>query len=298
MLFKPRCSIAPAAAAALLLAGCLAGCVTNPCENAPKYRVDLAHSTNCLVDFGYDPGSTDFRVMSANDGVACVIHRITKGLDVQDGDYQWREAQARAANMKWGAYHFGTPCASEEEAIRQADRFLDSIRRAARANRTSGLPILLVLDVENVGDTGAHMNLNYAAAFLRRVRDVTGKYPGFYTNPCELMDAFSDLSQENADTLRQCWLWASCFSYRPVALPLWPRWTFWQYTGDVDGAVRAPLPTQPYTPELAGFSRPENESRAMPDGRSTHHSADRSLFNGSLADFELFWDTHAVSIPY
>ena len=109
---------------------------------------------------------------------------------------------------------------------------------------------------------------------------------------------FAGLSDENADTLRQCWLWVSCFSYKPVALPLWPQYTFWQYTGDVDGAVRSPLPLQPYSPELAGYSRPGNESRAMPDGRSTQHSADRSLFNGSPAEFQMFWDTHAVSVPY
>ena len=138
------------ATAGLLLAGCAGN---NACESAPKYGVDLSRSTNCLVDFGYDPGSVDFHTMSTYDGVGCVIHRATKGLDTQDGDYRWRESQARSAGMKWGAYHFGMPCGSEGEAIRQADRFLDSIRRAARANRTSGAPMLLVLDVENAWAT-------------------------------------------------------------------------------------------------------------------------------------------------
>ena len=37
-----------------------------------------------------------------------------------------------------------------------------------------------------MGDSGrSHMNLNYdpLRSSFRRIRDVTGKYPGFYTNP-------------------------------------------------------------------------------------------------------------------
>ena len=284
----------------LLLGIAMSGCAThNACSEARKYPVDLAASTNCVVDFGADSGQVNFAAMGALGNVQLAIHRATKGLYVRDSDYQRREREARLSGMRWGAYHFGMPCMSEAEAVQQADVYLAELRRVARANHTENAPILLVLDVENAGN-GGRMNLNYAAAFLQHIADETGKYPGFYTNPCQMMGAFSGISDRTANILRQCWLWPSCYSYRPVALPLWDRWTFWQYTGDVGGhsrmnEVHTALPvSNGFSPEVAGFHR--SDRGRLLNGVPVYDSADRSLFNGSPADFETFWTLHAVTL--
>lgn len=171
---------------------------------------------NAVVDLSHHNASVDFAALAAA-GVAGVIHKATQGAGYVDPTYAARQAQARAAGLRWGAYHFGD--GSDPQA--QAAHFL------AAANAAAG--DLLVLDVEQ--DTqGVSMTLAQAEAFVQAVFQRTGRWPGVYGGSY----LKQLLGSSTTSVLGQCWLWISEYANQPAIAPLWPQWTLWQYT---DGNV-------------------------------------------------------------
>ena len=88
------------------------------------------------------------------------------------------KSAAARAGLLWGAYHFG----DATDPVRQADHFL---RRGgfalARVRNSRPDGVLLVLDFEKNGHyPGGTMRVDQAVAFVERIRQRTGKYPGVY----------------------------------------------------------------------------------------------------------------------
>ena len=123
-------------------------------------------------------------------GIVGVIHKATQGTSMTDNKYQTNRDKAEAAGVLWGAYHFGT----KGDGKAQADFFL------SQANPND--QTLLVLDFEPNGSST--MTLDQAKAFVSRINEVRGKFPGLYSG--NLIK--EKLGGKPPDpVLSQCFLW-------------------------------------------------------------------------------------------
>jgi len=167
---------------------------------------------NVVVDLSHHNATVDFAQLDAA-GIVGVLHKSTQGTGYADPLYAARQAQARTAGLRWGAYHFG----DGSDAQAQAEHFL------AIANPAAG--DLLALDVEQ-NTQGSSMTLAQAEAFVQVIFERTGRWPGVYGGSYlkQLLGA------STTSPLGHCWLWISEYASQPVIAPLWPQWTLWQYT--------------------------------------------------------------------
>jgi lysozyme len=173
-------------------------------------------SLNVVIDLSHFNTVTDFNAVKG-DGIVGVIHKASEGVGYVDPDYHARRAQALAAGLWWGAYHFGT----SDDGAAQAQHFLSTVN--------PGPNDLLVLDFEQ-NTAGGSMTLEGAEQFVSRVQAATGRWPGFYSGSYirQLLGAGHN------PTLANCWFWLSEYGPTPHVPANWPTWTMWQYT---DGTI-------------------------------------------------------------
>lgn len=178
-------------------------------SDAPGLVFDLSHFN----------GKVDLAAAYAA-GQRGVIHKATEGSGYIDPMYADTRAQAVAAGLLWGAYHFGVG----GDAQAQAKHFL--------ATAKPDTDTLLVLDLESNPD-GASMTLADAQGFVSAVQQATGVWPGLYGGSYvrEL------LGDGNDPVLGQCWFWLAEYGPKPRVPPTWKDWTLWQYT---DGSANSP----------------------------------------------------------
>ena len=146
------------------------------CAFAATNVVNLSH---------YDMMRPDFGAMKRQ-GIVGVIHEATYPPFVRDAKYLDRQMGALQAGLLWGAYHY----ANASDPIRQADHFLSVVSSAwAQANPVTrpSAGVLLVLDFEKNGHyPGGTMRPDQAIAFIERIRQRTGVYPGVYSGEYHL----------------------------------------------------------------------------------------------------------------
>jgi len=207
-------------------------------------------SINVVVDISHHNGNVDL-TQAQQAGLVGVIHKATQGTGMVDNMYATNRQKAQAAGLLWGAYHFG----SAGDGGAQADFFL--------SNATPDTQTLLVLDYEPNGNST--MTLDQARAFVQRIKDQTGRYPGLYSGSL----IKQQLGGKPADPiLSQCFLWIAQYGPAPTQIPqTWPTWTMWQYT---DGNVGP----QPHS--VAGIG-----------------NCDRDQFNGSVEQLQQLWGVAA-----
>ena len=203
-------------------------------------------SINVVVDISHHNGNVDLGKAQAA-GMVGVIHKATQGTSMTDNMYGQNRQKAVAAGLLWGAYHFGT----NADGAAQADFFL--------SNANADAQTMLVLDYEPNGNST--MTLDQARAFVSRVKDVTGTFPGFYSGSL----IKQQLGGKPADpVLSQCFLWLAQYGPAPKNIPAtWPAWTMWQYT---DGNVGP----QPHSVDGIG-------------------NCDRDQFNGTIEQLQQLW---------
>jgi lysozyme len=172
---------------------------------------------NVVIDLSHYNEVTSFAAIKAG-GIVGIIHKATQDTGVTDPTYAARRAQALAAGLWWGAYHFGTSA----DGTAQADHFLSVVN--------PGPTDLLVLDFEQNGNST--MTLSQAEQFVTEVCNRTGRYPGFYSDGL----IGSLLGDGVNETLRQCWFWRAEYGASPIVPPTWPTWTMWQYTDGQHGS--------------------------------------------------------------
>jgi lysozyme len=206
----------------------------------------MAETINVVVDLSHHNGNVDLTKAKAA-GIVGVIHKATQGTSMIDDKYETNRQKAEAAGQLWGAYHFGT----KGDGAAQADFFL------SKANPDD--QTLLVLDFEPNGTST--MTLDQAKAFVSRINEVRGRFPGLYSG--NLIK--EQLGGKPADpVLSQCFLWIAQYGPAPTKIPAtWPTWTFWQYT---DGNIGPP----PHTVDGIG-------------------KCDRDQFNGSIENLKQLW---------
>jgi lysozyme len=182
----------------------------------------MSTSFDGVIDLSHHNTVTSFT--DAASSVSAVVHKATQGLTFRDPTYVDRRSQAVDSGLLWGAYHFG----DGSDGVEQADHFLGSVNIGKD---------LLVLDLE-ANPTGPTMPLSEAHAFVTRVFQKTGHYPGLYAGHYlkELIGAGLD------PVLANCWLWIAQYSAAPVIPPNWTDWTMWQYTDGALGPRHVPVP--------------------------------------------------------
>lgn len=206
----------------------------------------MAETINVVVDISHHNGNIDLTKAQAA-GLVGVIHKATQSTSMLDNMYGTNRQKAEAAGLLWGAYHFGT----KGDGAAQADFFL------SKAN--AGPQTLLVLDYEPNGNST--MTLDQARAFVSRIKEVTGRFPGFYSGSL----IKEQLGGKPPDpVLSQCFLWIAQYGPAPKNIPAtWPTWTFWQYT---DGSVGP----EPHSVDGIG-------------------NCDRDQFNGTTEALQKLW---------
>jgi len=226
-----------------------------------------AFATNNVVNLShYDLLRPDFERMKT-EGIMGVIHEATYPRSDRDSYYGIRQNAASRAGLLWGAYHFG----DATDPIRQAEHFLSVVESQWRGPALHPNGILLVLDFEKNGHyPGGTMRVDQAVAFVERIRQRTGKYPGLYCSEYRLRQVlFSPkVTAAQRRTLSNCWLWIANYHFEPRNTAPWSRWTLWQYTGD--GVCD--LPRASYPKSVANI-----------------RNAERNIFRGSPSTLEAFW---------
>jgi lysozyme len=205
-------------------------------------------SINVVVDLSHHNGNVDL-AKAQQAGIAGVIHKATQGTGITDNMYAQNRQKAQAAGLLWGAYHFG----SAGDGAAQADFFLN--------NANADEKTLLVLDYEPNQTPNTTMTIDQARAFVSRIKEVTGRFPGLYSG--NLIK--EQLGGQPPDALlSQCFLWIAQYGPQPTNIPAtWSTWTFWQYTDGVHGP-------QPHSIDGIG-------------------NCDRDQFNGTIEQLQQLW---------
>ena len=236
-----------------------------------------ALASNSVVNMShYDMMRPDF-VGIKNEGVVGVIHEVTFPRFQRDSKYRDRQNAAIQAGLFWGAYHFG----DATDPIRQADHFLNAVASARPRipiddpeKRPPG--VLLVLDFEKNGHySGGTMSVAQAVAFVERINERTGKYPGLYCSEYRLRQMLygSGATAAHRRAITNCWLWVANYHAEPRNTAPWSGWHLWQYTGDGKCGLR---PRVNFPMSVANIRR-----------------AERNIFRGNNAALQLFWKEHA-----
>src|SRR6266478_7648523 len=189
------------------------------CAFAASNVVNLSH---------YDLMRPDFAAMKS-EGIVGIIHEATYPRFDRDAQYAARQQVATQAGLLWGAYHY----ADATDPVRQADHFLSVVSnawaQAGALSRPSG--VLLVLDFEKNGHyPGGTMRVDQAVAFVARIRERTGKYPGLYSGEYRIRQMLgnSSVSAAQRSVLANCWLWMANYQNEPRPTAPWSYWSLWQ----------------------------------------------------------------------
>lgn len=231
-----------------------------------------AFASNSVVNMShYDLMRVDFVGMKS-EGIVGVIHEASYPRYERDAYYRARHEAAARAGLLWGAYHF----ADATNPVRQADHFLNIVSTSMPHTKPDQRPpgVLLVLDFEKNGHyPGGTMNVGQAVAFVERIRERTGTYPGLYSNEYRVRSVLNSASPAQKRVLTKCWLWLANYTFEPRNTAPWSGWRLWQYTGDGKCLLR---PRSMY-----------------PKGIANIKHAERNIFRGNNAALENFWQEHS-----
>jgi len=259
----------------MVLAGLLSLAATQTALGASRPRTNAkakpAVKLDAVIDICHNTVVSDFNVLRKKSNILGVIHKASEGGDFRDPLYTKRRAQAEAAGLLWGAYHFGT---HQYSGADQAKMFLSVAK--------PGPTTLMALDLEfNDGNPANTMQLRQAEDFVQTVLAATGRHPLIYTN-----QAWADGKPmgggkrslgggvNERSILAHCPLWLADYRSEPTLPRAWKGkgWHFWQYAGDTDqGGPRA------------------KRTRAVPGV----DSCDRNMFRGDAATLRRFWEKEA-----
>ncbi len=233
-----------------------------------------ASASNCVVNMShYDLMRPNFGMMK-DQGIIGVIHEATYPRFDRDALYSMRQQAATRVGLLWGAYHF----ADATDPVRQADHFLRVVSSSWSGPNLGPRPagVLLVLDFEkNNHYPGGTMRPDQAVAFVERIRERIGIYPGVYGSENRLRAVLhaSNVTAAQRRVLSNCWLWVANYHWEPRGIDPWSSWRMWQYTGDGKCDLR---PRSAYPKSVANVAK-----------------AERNIFRGSAAAAIAFWQEHA-----
>lgn len=149
--------------------------------------------------------------------IVAIIHKATEGGTVTDKLYDSRKAEALASGYLWGSYHIGRP----GDPVGQAQRYFDKVRPSPSE--------VIALDLEK--DGGA-MTMSEAAKFIRKLHQLTGRYPLLYGGR---VTVGRPIAAADVEVFRHCPLWIVDTRDTPRGWPasLWPKYTLWQFSSEL-----------------------------------------------------------------
>ena len=168
----------------------------------------------------YETVSQNFTETAAA-GIAAVILKATQGTGFVDPTFLSRVAEAKAAGLLVGAFHF----LDGSNPAEQAAHFLT-------VAKSEGGVRWLAIDWEPYPASQA--SVMQAATAVASVHAATGMWPIAY------MSRFM-LSAPNA-TLSICPLWLAEYGSNPICPPGFSQWKLWQHTDGRVGSAVVPVP--------------------------------------------------------
>jgi lysozyme len=229
---------------------------------------------DAVIDISHMVEVSDFALVRRHSQILGVIHKASEGGDWVDPQYGLRRHQAEAADLLWGAYHFGT---RQYSGAQQAQTFL--------AVAQPGPTTLMALDFEpNDGNPRNTMELGQAEAFVQSIYQATGRLPLVYIHPNWANGAPAGRTRIRlrepitpASILSRCELWLADYREEPEVPLAWADrgWRLWQYVGNETEADAA-YGTVPRA--VAGVSH-----------------CDRNLFAGDAPALYQFWNGRAAT---
>ncbi|MGH9872866.1 MAG: glycoside hydrolase family 25 protein [Pyrinomonadaceae bacterium] len=187
---------------------------------SPEFNEPWKNPEIALAIDPYEGNEIDWEKLATDARVVAIIHRATIG-DRADRKYAERRDEARKRGYKWGAYHLGKP----GDPVKQADFFLETVKPSDDD--------LIALDLESADET-RDMSLDNGRAFIKRIREKTGRYPLIYANNL-VTKAISD-QYGTDDVFSKTRLWYARFKSNVTDFPsgAWKTYTIWQFSSELN----------------------------------------------------------------
>jgi GH25 family lysozyme M1 (1,4-beta-N-acetylmuramidase) len=188
------------------------------------------------IDVSNHQGAIDWSLVAAS-GTRFAFAKATEGRTFVDPMYAANEAGSALAGVVFGAYHFARPDGTTNDAIIEADHFVD----VAQPEPGHLIP---VLDIERTGDLSQAQLTQWILDWLGRVTERIGVRPMVYTSPKGWETRTGDTTAVADAGYTMLWV-----AHWGVASPTVPGrnwggngWTFWQYGNcgaipGIDGCV-------------------------------------------------------------
>lgn len=201
-----------------VIAGALQPAATPPPSASPPLATIVG------VDVSHLEGTIDWQQV-AHAGNTFAYIKASEGTAYVDPTYATNRANAEAAGLRVGAFHYAQPDAAPGNAAANADHFIDT------AGLRSG-ELLPVLDVELTNGLSAGQLQAWVGAFLDRVYQRTGLRAMIYTSPNFWRD---HVGGTTSFATNGSGLWVA--HWTDAASPSVPAanwagygWTVWQYS--------------------------------------------------------------------
>jgi lysozyme len=191
----------------------------------PVVAPAIAQPANSLpgIDVSHHQGAIDW-VQVAASGQRFAIAKATEGRTFVDPNYATNKAGALANGIAFGAYHFARPDDGTNDAVIEADHFVD-VAQLGPGN------LIPVLDIERTGGLTQAQVTTWILTWLGRVTERLGVRPMVYTSPSGWENRTGDTTAV-ADAGYTV-LWVAHWGVSEPRLPAndWNGngWTFWQY---------------------------------------------------------------------
>jgi GH25 family lysozyme M1 (1,4-beta-N-acetylmuramidase) len=188
------------------------------------------------IDVSRHQGSIDWSLVAAS-GTQFAFAKATEGRTYVDPMYAVNKAGSALSGVVFGAYHFARPDGTANDAVIEADHFVDV------AQLVPG-DLIPVLDIERTGDLSQAQLTEWILTWLGRVTERIGVRPMVYTSPRGWETRTGDTTAVAAAGYTSLWV-----AHWGVASPTVPGgnwggngWTFWQYGNcgaipGIDGCV-------------------------------------------------------------
>jgi len=156
-------------------------------------------------------------------GVKFAFAKATEGRTTVDSRYAGNRDRADAAGVHIGAYHYARPDRTTNDAVREANWFVDHAGLRGRH-------LLPVLDLESSGALGRNALTSWVRAWLSRVESRLGVKPVIYTYPYFWIDYMGNTTWFAANGYRVLWIAHYGVSSPKVPASNWNGhgWTLWQ----------------------------------------------------------------------
>jgi GH25 family lysozyme M1 (1,4-beta-N-acetylmuramidase) len=183
------------------------------------------------IDVSHHQGVIDWSQVAAS-GQRFAFAKATEGRTFVDPNYAFNKSGAEMSGVAFGAYHFAQPDGGANDAIIEADHFVDT------AQLEPG-DLIPVLDIERTGGLSQTQVTQWILTWLNRVTERVGVRPMVYTSPHGWATRTGDTTAV-ADAGYSL-LWVAHWNVASPTLPGagWSGngWTFWQYgnCGSVPG---------------------------------------------------------------